>query len=410
MKRVRSKNGINNIYIKSLNKTITANQWTYLTNPEFNSTDIQNILSYLEWDNNGIILNAPANVDIIVNHLNITVNFTPDPNALWTEVQIPWENKTILINNNTFSFHVEQMKTLFWVIMRSVNGTNVSQWETHQFFSDFHPIIMPGPPTNVIITVNGNEITVNFTPGMDAFITQLKQIWGGNSILSTTGNSFTFYVPEFNTLYNIGLRSQSMYGGLTEWDNYSFTSGDHVIPPISLNPPTAVISYAIGLNAIIAFIKDPGAVSTTLYRYWDNTTMTTTQNYFTFSVNDYNTTYDFKLQSVNGINTSAWTSDYNFTTGATPPTGVLTVLNTTLSNPESLKYNIIGIYDPLNPVGYSEDYDLSAWGINTFLELINNGFAYSHPDEVSFASGILTIKNFQMLDTDKISIIYTKIV
>ena len=410
MKRVRPLNNTN-IYIKNLGINILVNQWAYLTDPEFNSPDIQSILGLLIWDDNGIILNPPTDVEVIVDHLDITVNFTPDPNALFTEIEIPWENKTILINNNTFSFHVERPKTLFWVIMRSINGTNVSGWETHQFFSGPWPVIIPGPPTNIIITVNGKEIIVDFTPGNNAFITQLLETWNGyDTFLSTTGNSLTIHVSEFNKPYTFGLRSQSSTGGITEWDYYHFTSGINVIPPIPLNPPTAIIAYAVGLNAIISFIKDPGAVSTTLYRYWDNTTMSTTQNYFSFSVPNYNTVYDFKLQSVNGANVSVWTPDSNFTTGAVPPIGVLTVLNTPLVNPESLKYNIIGTYDPLNPVGYSEDYDLSAWGINTFLELIDNGFAYSHPDQVSFVGGILTVKNFVLLDTDKITIIYTKII
>ena len=409
MKRVRPLTNMN-IPIKELGIIIMANQWTYLTDPEFNLPSIQSILYLLEYDDNGIILNAPTNVDIVVDHIFITINFTPDPNALFTEMEIPWENKTVILNSGTHFFRVERPKTLFWVIMRSVNGTNVSPWETHQFFSGPWPVVIPDAPTNVNIIVNGKTITVSFTKGNGALITQLLEMWGADSILSTNGDSFTFLVPEFDTLYNIGLRSQSSTGGITNWDYYNFTSGPDVTPPTSLNPPTAVIAMAIGLNVVISFIKDPGAVSTTLYKYWDGTTSSTTQNYFTFSVPDYNTIYNFKLQSVNGINTSAWTDDFSFATGITPPTGTLMVLNTTISNPESIKYNIVGTYNPLHPVGYSESYDLSSLGVDTFLELINNGLAYSHPDEVTFVGGILTVKNFQMLDADKITLIYTKIV
>lgn len=107
---------------------------------------------------------------------------------------------------------------------------------------------MPNAPTGISTSVNGLNVTINFTKGSGAYATNINKGWGGTS--STTGTSFSFTMSSYSTQYSFTLQSSSgdaVYGYYTSM--YYFTTG--TAPPQPLSAPS--ISNVTSTNNSISY-------------------------------------------------------------------------------------------------------------------------------------------------------------
>lgn len=98
----------------------------------------------------------------------------------------------------------------------------------------------PKLPTNVSVDVDGLNVTVTFTKGTRAIWTYMDAFWLEPDIdFTTSGNSFSFEVQNYNYTYSFIL--QSVAEGLTEsgWSQpYTFTT-----PSLSAGDPYFYVNY-----------------------------------------------------------------------------------------------------------------------------------------------------------------------
>ncbi len=118
------------------------------------------------------------------------------------------------------------------------------------------PSATPSSPTNISFSVNGKTITAYWTKGANAYETRLDFSWeSGAYNVTTTGSSYTFTVPNFNTSYSVDFISFNQSGSSSSnWTGFrSFTSGPDPTPSVPTGLFTNVISKSqinLGWNQV----------------------------------------------------------------------------------------------------------------------------------------------------------------
>lgn len=108
------------------------------------------------------------------------------------------------------------------------------------------PSDAPNPPSGISFSVSGKSITAYWTKGSGAYDTRLDFSWiSGAYDVTTTGTSYTFTVPEYNTQYGVDFISFNGDGSRSSsWTGFKyFTSGSP--PPDTSNPSISYVAETV---------------------------------------------------------------------------------------------------------------------------------------------------------------------
>lgn len=178
----------------------------------------------------------------------------------------------------------------------------------------------PDQPYNISSSVNGLDITISFSKGDGAYRTYIDKYWvSGVYDDSTTGTSFSFSVPSYNTTYTYDMISEASNGNTGSWTSkYYFTTGDP--PP----PPSPTISTVTDKEGSI-YVDWNDISESTFYQVfwkphgtstWSGTSLSEGHSSsYTIAELNYGYKYDIYVEACNGAGCSASSS----TTGVSLP-------------------------------------------------------------------------------------------
>jgi len=214
--------------------------------------------------------------------------------------------------------------------------------------------VLPGPPTGIWHSVNGLTVTVYFTKGTNANYTELDK-YDGSNYLTTTGTSFTYSVPNYNTTYSYDMRSVNSAGTSSWTAKYSFTTGS---PPAPSTPsaPTLYLNsenyryeggVRIGWGSVTgatSYVVKRRNVSTGAIQYFG---VTTTDYESTPGTLDYGASYAWSVSASNSNGQSNYSNETIITTRPKQPTISVSAQATSITATVTgltPSYNLVYVY------------------------------------------------------------------
>lgn len=167
------------------------------------------------------------------------------------------------ITNERFEITDLQYDQVYIFELKSIseNG-NESEWtEPMTFRTDKEDVgDIPQQPTNINIDVIGNEATITFVKGTNAFMTRVAKEWE-NTFIETPETEVIFSDLEYDKEYITAFQSVSEDGKLGEWtEAMTFRTEKET----SLELPSNINAKVTGTHVKIIFTKGQNAYKTAI--------------------------------------------------------------------------------------------------------------------------------------------------
>lgn len=273
----------------------------------------------------------PTNIVATVTGLAVKITFTKGTNATTTRIDYYWDGVGTGYVDTTgteFNTTVSAYSTSYSYDMQSIasDGTTKSAWTPEKTFTT-GAAPAPTAPTGITSTVNGLDITVNFTKGTNAAKTIIDKYWEtGQNNGETTGTSFTFTVPDPNTVYQFDMQSVGADGTTSAWTAVkSFTSGTAPLPGKPSAPYLTGANGGRGDGSLnLAWTAGTNCSTYTLrYKHYDgiyHTITGITGTTYNLTGLQYGVSYHVSVEGVNPTGVSGYSSENTATTAPRIPT------------------------------------------------------------------------------------------
>ena len=291
-----------------------------------NTDSINVIYSFKKNDcGEGIYPLAPSNVRLRPDpqNKNVTILFKKGANATGTKVVCDGNEEVTDAESITVALNEYGKK--YAIDLISLSETGLQGAAKTVYVSIAKPKIVPLIPENVVIeSIVGKSITLSFTKGANAEITQVVL---NDSVYETFDNHITILAPDYDTEYEVKLRSVSSDGAYSEYtDAITVTTGSVIIPSMPV-----INSVSInGKVVTILFSKAENAVYTEFLV--DGKSYSTQDTCLTVEIDSYHKEFTYKARSISATENY---SDYTEETTAKTK-GI------SLSAPSNLSVAVIG--------------------------------------------------------------------